>query len=72
MTPYQWFRLAVYGIGLPIIVYLILSVGRRIRAIRELDARLRAEDQRGIADPYAGMARIHEAQEILQRARRGK
>ena len=69
---YATIRLVVWVIGVPIIVFLIVSIMRRVRAIRDLDARLREEEARNAASPYADMARLYEARELLDRAKRGK
>lgn len=72
MSPYEVFRLIVYLVGVPIIVYLAVQALRKVRAIRDLDARLREEEAASARNPYAQMARLYEAQELLERARRGK
>lgn len=72
MSPYEVFRLIVYLVGVPVIVYLTVQALRKVRAIRDLDARLREEEEAGARNPYAQMARLYEAQELLERARRGK
>lgn len=72
MISYELFRLLVYVIGVPIILYLAFQAVRKVLAIRELDARLRAEEEASAQNPYASMARLYEAQELLERARRGK
>ncbi len=53
-------RNVVWLIGVPIIAALLWSIARRIRAIRVLDAKLRAEEaaQNASRDPYADMARM--------------
>lgn len=69
MTNYEILRLAVWSIGLPIIVYLVWRILRRIRDIRELDARLREEEAANAHNPYAQMARLFETQQLLDEVR---
>jgi hypothetical protein len=69
---YETLRLIVWAVGVPIIIALIVSIVRRVRAIRELDAKLRAEEAQQAKNPYADMARMYETQELLERARRGR
>jgi len=66
---YENFRLIVYAVGVPIIVFLIVSIIRRIRAINTLDAKLREEEAANAQNPYAQMAQMYEAQELLNQAR---
>jgi hypothetical protein len=56
------FRWGVYIVGLPIIALLLVSIVRRIRAIRALDAELRAEEARNPTNPQAALARLFEDQ----------
>jgi hypothetical protein len=67
---YEWVRLLVYVIGVPIIVLLLRNAARRVRDIKELDARLREEEAQNAKNPYAEMAKAMEARELLERARR--
>ncbi|MEI6430744.1 MAG: hypothetical protein WCP07_01055 [bacterium] len=65
---YQWLRLAVYVVGIPIIIVLLLQSARKVRAIRELDARLKAEEEarraQGIVeDPQMAFARLFAEEE---------
>ena len=69
-TLYQWVRAAVWTVGVPVIVYLCVSAWRKMRAIGELDARLKAEAERNRQNPYAQMAELMEAQELLKSAGR--
>jgi hypothetical protein len=69
---YETLRLVVWVVGVPIIVALLVSIVRRVRAIRDLDQRLRDEEEQQAKNPYAEMARMYEAQELLERARRGR
>ena len=57
-STYQILRLIVYLIGVPIIVALMIRIVLRVRAIRALDARLKAEEAARPTDPYAAMAAI--------------
>ena len=68
---YETFRLIVWIIGLPIIVYLIRRAALRWREIQRLDAALREEEALAAKNPYADMARIYEGKELLQKSRRG-
>ena len=68
---YETFRLIVWFLGLPIIVYLTWRAAQRLKAIRRLDAELREEEARAAKDPYANMARLYEAEQLLQQSRRG-
>ena len=69
MTTWEIFRLAVWGIGTPIIVYLIARIVRRVRDINALDAKLREEEAANAQNPYAQMARMYELQQIIDEAR---
>lgn len=71
MTTYEIVRLVVWVIGVPIIVALCVNAVRRGRAVSEEIARVRreAEAQRS-KDPYAQMAEVYEARELLDRGRR--
>ena len=60
MTKYEIFRLVVYVIGVPIIIYLIVNAVRKLRDIRALDAKLRAEAEANKQNPYAQMAQLLE------------
>ena len=62
-------RILVWGIGLPIIVYLIVRIIQRVRDIQELDAQVRAEEEANRQNPYADMARMYEVQQLLEEAR---
>ncbi len=63
MTPYEIFRLVVWALGLPVIAYLCLNAGRKMRAIRTLDAKLKEEEERNKRNPYAQMAELLEARD---------
>jgi len=67
---YETVRLIVWAIGVPIIIALVVSIVRRVRAIQALDAKLREEEEQQAKNPYADMARMYEAQELLERTRR--
>jgi|GEM_PF-4851711 hypothetical protein len=72
---YQVFRLIVYAIGVPIIIALCVSIVRRLKAIKELDAQLREEAAQKPLNPYEQMAALYEQQEardLLAKAKRGK
>ena len=53
---YNLLRVVVYVVGVPIIVLLLARIVQRVRAIRVLDARLKAEEAARPTDPYAVMA----------------
>lgn len=71
LSGYELFRLIVYLIGLPIILYLIVRLIRQVRAINVLDNQLREEEERNANNPYYQMARMYEAQVLLKEAHRG-
>ncbi|HVK02060.1 MAG TPA: hypothetical protein VM490_01160 [Armatimonadaceae bacterium] len=65
---YETFRLIVYLIGVPIILYLVV---RAVRRTREVSARIREVQEaaeRNARDPYGQMAQMFEARELLDRA----
>lgn len=71
-SEYQILRLVVYGIGVPIIAFLLWRIVRKVRAIRELDARLKAEEAarraRGIIeDPNMALARLFAEAEAAEK-----
>ena len=68
---YETFRLIVWAIGLPIIVYLAVRAARRWKEIQRLDAELREEEAQAAKDPYASMARMYEVKELIQKSKRG-
>lgn len=72
MSPYELFRLAVWAFGVPIIVLLVIRAVRKVRDIRSLHQQLLDEEAAAAKNPYAEMARLHEAQQLLERARRGR
>jgi uncharacterized membrane-anchored protein YhcB (DUF1043 family) len=71
MTTYEIVRLVVWVIGVPIIIALLVSSVRRTRAVSEEIARVKreAEEQR-VKNPYAQMAELYEARELLDEGRR--
>ena len=69
MTGWDVFRLAVWVIGVPVIVFLVWCIIQRVRAIHKLDAEVRAEEEANAHNPYAAMARMYEAQQLLDEAR---
>jgi len=71
MTTYEIVRLVVWVIGVPIIIALLVNTVRRTRAVSEEIARVKreAEEQR-VKNPYAQMAELYEARELLDRGRR--
>ncbi len=69
MTAYEILRLVVWVIGLPIIVFLVWCIIRRVREIDRLDAVLREEEEQMAKNPYAAYARILEAERLLEEAR---
>ena len=72
MSNYEILRLVVYLIGVPIIAYLCINAVRKVRAIRELDTRLKEEAEQNAKNPYAEMAQLLEAQELLKAAKQGR
>ena len=58
-------------VGIPIICFLLWRVVCRVKDIRELDTRLRKEEAQNAQNPYADMARMYEAQELLDRVKKG-
>ena len=56
-------------IGIPIIVWLLVKIVRRSREISQRIAELREEEARNAANPYSAMARMYEAQQLLEDAR---
>ncbi len=56
-------------IGIPIIVWLVVKIVRRSRAISRSIAELREEEAKNAQNPYAAMARMYEAQQLLEEAR---
>lgn len=72
MSPYELFRLTVWALGVPIIVLLTVRAVRKVRDIRALHQRLLEEEAAAAKNPYAEMAQLHEAQQLLERARRGR
>jgi uncharacterized membrane protein len=71
MTTYEIVRLVVWVIGVPIIIALFVNTVRRTRAVSEEIARVKreAEEQR-VKNPYAQMAELYEARELLDKGRR--
>lgn len=67
--PYEQFRVLVWIVGVPLIAFLVWQISRRLRAIRELDERLRKEEAESPKNPYAEMAKMYEVQEILDKNR---
>ena len=68
---YETFRLIVWAIGFPIIVYLIRRAVLRWKEIQCLDAELREEEALAAKDPYASMARMYEVKELIQKSKQG-
>ncbi len=56
-------------IGIPIIVWLLVKIVRRSRDISRSIAELREEEAKNAQNPYAAMARMYEAQQLLEDAR---
>jgi len=56
-------------IGIPIIVWLLVKIVRRSREISRSIAELREEEAKNAQNPYAAMARMYEARELLEEAR---
>ncbi len=65
MSNYEILRAVVWAIGLPIIIWLCINASRKMRDIRLLDAKLKAEAERNRQNPYAQMAEIMQARELL-------
>ena len=72
MNSYEIIRAVVWIVGIPIICFLLWSILRRVRAIRELDKKLLAEEALQATNPYAEMARMYETQELLDQAEKGR
>lgn len=72
MSPYEILRLVVWLVGVPVIVWLCVRAARQVAAIRKLHEELLREEAASAQNPYAQMARLMEAQELLERAKRGK
>lgn len=58
-----------WSIGIPIIVWLLVKIVRRSREISRSIAELREEEAKNAQNPYAAMARMYEAQQLLEEAR---
>lgn len=72
---YQLIRAITYLIGVPAIIALCISIGRRLKQIKERVAEVRAEEAQNAKNPYAQMAMLYqqeEARETLRKAKRGK
>lgn len=69
MTAWTVVRFLVWVIGVPVIVYLVWCIVRRVRAIDKLDAEVRAEEEANAHNPYAAYARMIEAQQLIDEAR---
>ena len=63
--------IVVWVIGVPVIVFLIVQIARRLRQIDGRLAELRKEEEQNAQNPYAAMARLYEAQQLLEEARGG-
>lgn len=70
MTTYEIIRTVVWIVGIPIIIFLILNITRRVQAIRTLDKQLRDEEAQTATNPYADMARMYEEQEQVDKKRK--
>ena len=72
---YNSLRVIVWAIGVPVIVWLVVSIVRRTRAISQRIAEVRAEEAQNARNPYAQMAALYEQEEArkqLKKARHGK
>nr|CAA9258835.1 hypothetical protein AVDCRST_MAG63-2389 [uncultured Armatimonadetes bacterium] len=69
MSAWEVYRVLVWVIGIPVIVYLIWRIVQRVRDIEKLDAEVRAEEEANAHNPYAAYARMYEAQQLLDEAR---
>lgn len=72
---YELIRAITYLVGVPIIIVLCVAIARRLKAIKERVAEVRAEEAQNAKNPYAQMALLYqqeEARELLKKARRGK
>ena len=63
--------IVVWVIGVPVIVFLIVQIARRLRQIDVRIAKLREEEAQNAQNPYAAMAQLYEAQQLLEEARGG-
>jgi|GEM_PF-3089915 hypothetical protein len=55
---YETFRLIVYLIGVPIILYLLVMAVKRTRAVSQRIREVQEEAERTPTNPYADMARM--------------
>ena len=69
MTPWQIISAIVWAVGVPIIIYLLWRIIQRKRQIDQRIAELREEEAQNAANPYAAMAQLYEAQQLLEQAR---
>ena len=69
MTPWQIISAIVWAVGVPIIIYLLWRIVQRKRQIDQRIAELREEEAQNAANPYAAMAQLYEAQQLLEQAR---
>jgi hypothetical protein len=69
MTAWNVFRVLVWVIGIPTIVYLLWRIVGRVREIDKRIAEIRAEEEETAKNPYAAYARMLEAQQLLDEAR---
>lgn len=70
LTGYELLRLIVWVVGLPIIAFLVVRMVRQVRDIHALDTQLREEEERNANNPYYRMARLYEAQALLEASKR--
>lgn len=69
MAAWEVIRIAIWVVGIPIIVYLIWRIILRVRQINVRIAEIRAEEEEIARNPYAAYARLLEAEDLLERAR---
>lgn len=67
---YEQFRTIIWLVGVPIIVALLVQIVKRVRAINAEHQRLLEEEAQQSKNPYAEMARMYEARELLDRTKR--
>lgn len=69
MSTWQIVSALVWVVGVPIIAWLLVNIVRRTREINRRIAELREEEKRNAQNPYAAMAQLYEAQQLIEQAR---
>ncbi len=65
-------RIATWAVGLPVIVWLTWRAARIWKRIQALHEQLLREEEQNPKDPYARLAEIESAKELLRGTRRGR